>query len=219
MHICGVAAGHTPLPSQLAAGANVLAVQVAPRQPVAVDHGRQAPAPLHVPSFAQFPLAALVAIQRAFRSEPPAATAEQVPILPATLQLMHNPVVASLQAVLQQTPSVQKLLAHWVPVEQAAPAGFKPHELLTQVFGGTQSASSVQVFLHAPVAQMNVPHDWLAGVVHTPRPLHVDTGVADDVVAQTAALQLVPLVTNAHSPEVHRPVVPQVAVAVTAHRA
>ena len=212
-----MAAGHVPLPSQFTAGANVLPVQVAPRQPVAVDQGRQAPAPLHVPSFVQFPVAALLATQRPFGSDAPAPTGEQVPTLLATLQLKHRPpVAASLQAVLQQTPSVQNVLAHWEPDAQAAPAGFRPQELFTHVFGGTQSASAAHVFLHAPAAQINVPHDWFAGVAHTPRPSQVDTGVADDVVAQTAGLQFAPFATSAHAPELHRPVVPQVVVAVTA---
>ena len=217
MHIWGVAAGQTPLPSQFVAGENVLPVQLAPRQPVAVDHGRQAPAPLQVPSFVQLPVAALLATQRPLTSELPAATGEHVPTLPATLQLTHNPPVApSLQAVLQQTPSVQNVLAHCVPAEQAAPVGFKPHELLTHVFGGTQSTSVAHVFLHAPAAQTNVPQDWFAGVAQVPEPSQVDTGVADEAVAQTAGLQLVPLATTAHPPDTHRPVVPHVVVAVTA---
>jgi hypothetical protein len=61
----------------------------------------------------QSPPPALLAVQRCFGSEPPEATLEHVPTFPDTLQLMHKlPVVASLQAVLQQTPSVQKPLKH-----------------------------------------------------------------------------------------------------------
>jgi hypothetical protein len=52
--------------------------------------------------------------QRLFGSAPPDTTGEQVPTLPVTLQLWQSPdvPVASLQAELQQTPSVQKPLEH-----------------------------------------------------------------------------------------------------------
>ena len=112
LHIDVVAAGHAPLPSQFADGVKVLPEHTAVRQPVAVDHGRHAPAPLHVPSFAQFPALGTVAVQRPFGSVPPDGTGEQVPTLPATLQLWQRPVVGSEHAVLQQTPSVQKPVAH-----------------------------------------------------------------------------------------------------------
>jgi hypothetical protein len=175
---------------------NVLPVQLAWRQPVLVDQGRHAPAPLQVPSFAQFPAAGLVATQRPFGSAPPDATTEQVPTRPATRQLEHRPivpVVALVQAVLQQTPSVQNALEHWAFAVHAAPFGFRPHEPLPQVFGAMQSASVAHELLHAPVAQMNVPHDAFAGVTHAPVPLHVDAGVTDVVVAHTEALQFRPL--------------------------
>lgn len=107
----------------------------------------QAPLPLHMPVA---PQAVVVAAQRPFGSAAPAATGEQVPTLPPTLQLWQVPAAASVQAVLQQTPSVQLPLAHWVPAEQAAPLGFGPHEPLLQVLGATQSALLVQLFLHVP---------------------------------------------------------------------
>jgi len=104
-----VAFGQWPLPSQLAAGVKVLPEQLACLHPVEVDHGRQAPAPLQVPPFEQSPAMALLATQSFLGSAPPAGTGEQVPTFPSTLQLIHKPpVVASLHAVLQQNPSVQK---------------------------------------------------------------------------------------------------------------
>jgi hypothetical protein len=111
------AAGQLPLPSQLTADVKLPTVQLACRQPVLLDQGAQFPAPSHVPLFEQSPPPALllVVLQRFFGSSVPAATDEQVPTLPATLQLRHRPlvpVVASLQALLQQTPSVQKVLEH-----------------------------------------------------------------------------------------------------------
>jgi hypothetical protein len=102
-----------PAPSQVAAGTKTLPEQLAWRQPVAVDHGRQAPLPLQVPSFAQFPAAGSLAAQRCLGSAWPSWTGEQVPTLPRTLQLMHSPPDAeSAQALLQHTPSVQIPLPH-----------------------------------------------------------------------------------------------------------
>ncbi len=93
---------------------NTPPAQLACRHPVAVDHGRHAPAPLHVPSPPQLPSAALVAVQRPFGSAAPDTTGAQVPTLPVTLQLWQSPdvPVASLQAELQQTPSVQNPVEH-----------------------------------------------------------------------------------------------------------
>jgi hypothetical protein len=159
LHACVVASGQLPLPSQLADGVSVLPVQLAGLQPVLVDQGRQAPPPSQVPSFEQSPLAALLATQSFFGSAPPAGTGEHVPTLPETLQLRQRPpVVASLHAELQQTPSVQKLLSHWLPAVQAAPGGFRPHELFAQVLGTTQSASVLQMLSQAAEEQIKVPH-------------------------------------------------------------
>jgi hypothetical protein len=189
-----VAAEQPPLPSQFTAGVKVLPPQLAGRQPVLVDHGRQAPAPLQVPSFEQSPAAALLAAQCDLGSEPPVGTGEQVPTLPETLQLMHRaPVVASLHAVSQQIPSVQKVLAHWLPAEQAPPFGLRPHELFTQVLGETQSLSVAQVFSHAAELHTKVPQDRFSGVTHDPIPSQVEAGVVDEPVAHTACLQLRPL--------------------------
>jgi hypothetical protein len=180
----------------LADGLNVLPVQLASLHPVAVDHGRQAPAPLQVPSFAQSPFRGMLAVQSFFGSAPPAGTGEHVPTLPETLQLTHSPpVVASLHAVLQQTPSVQKPLSHCEPAVQAEPGGLRPQELLTQVLGDTQSLSVLQMISHAAELQMKVPHGWSGGVTQVPRPSHVEAGVSDEPVAQVATLQFLPSAT------------------------
>ena len=112
LHIEADDTAQLPLPSQLAAEVSVLPLQVACRQPVAVDHGRQAPAPLQVPSLPQFPVDGLVATQRPLGSLPPDTTGEHVPTLPETLQLRQIPAVpdASVHAESQHTPSVQKKL-------------------------------------------------------------------------------------------------------------
>ena len=167
----------------------MLLAQLAWRHPVAFDQARQAPAPLHVPSFEQSPAPALLAVQRCFGSAPPEATAEQVPTLPDTLQLMHKPpVVASLQAVLQQTPSVQNPLKHCALLAQVAPLDFLPHELFTQVLGETHSLSSLQVVKQAPLAQVKGEQALSGGVTHLPLPSHLDAGVSEDVVEQLEAL-------------------------------
>ena len=142
------------------------------------DQGRQAPAPSQVPSFEQSPAAALLATQRPLGSAPPVPTGKQVPTFPATLQLLHRPVLtSSLQAESQHTPSVQCPLTQRVPAVQAAPGGSKPHELFTQVLGGRQSASDAQVDLQLPPLQTKEPQGASLGVVQFPAPSQAEAGV------------------------------------------
>jgi hypothetical protein len=100
---------------------------------------------------------------------------------------------------------------------QAAPGAFNPHELLTQVLGDVQSASVVQVDLHAAVLQMKVPQEISTGVTQVPAPSHVEAGIWAAVEAHTAALQFLPLSKSAQAPPLQEPVVPQVACAITMH--
>jgi len=193
---CVVAAGQCPAPSQFAAGVNVLPVpgQLAWRQPVLVDHGRQAPLPSQVPSFEQSPVPALLATHFCLGSAEPAETGEQVPTLPVTLQLLHRPPVApSLHAVSQQTPSVQKLLWHWLAAEHVAPFAFLPHELFTQVLGDTQSVSAVQVLRHTLFLQMNAPQLITGGVTQAPEPSQVEAMTSEVPVEHASSLHLLPL--------------------------
>jgi hypothetical protein len=140
-----VAAGQLPFPSQYAAAVKTPAVQLALRQPLLVGQRPHAPAPSQVPVLEQSPLLRSLALQRAFGSAPPDETIEQVPTLPETLQLLHRPPVeASLHALSQQTPSVQNVLAHWLPAVQAAPLGLRPHEPLMHALGAMQSLSVLQ---------------------------------------------------------------------------
>jgi hypothetical protein len=200
-----------PIPSQLAASEKVLPVQLAWRHPVAVDHGRHAPRPLQVPSLEQFPRVGSLARQRCFGSAPPSGTAEHVPSFPETLQLEHSaPVEASLHAELQHTPSVHKLLAHCLPVVQLAPFGFRPHELLTQVLGGAQSLSRLQVDGQAELLHTKVPHDTSTAGTQAPDPSHVEAGVSDELPEHTAALHERPFAVKAQAPAAQVPVVPQV---------
>jgi len=76
-----------------------------------------------------------------------------------------------------------------------APFALRPHELLAQVLGDTQSLSLLHEDRQPPLLQRKVPHDVSAGVTHVPRPSQVDAGVCDVVFAQTAALQTVRLST------------------------
>lgn len=92
-----------------------------------------------------------------------------MPTLPATLQLMHRPpALASLQAELQHTPSLQTPLPHSRPTVHAAPLDLSPHELPTQLLGGTQSLSRLQVDKHAAPLQTKEPHGTSTGVVQVP---------------------------------------------------
>ena len=193
-----MAGGHFPAPSQVADCVWVPPAQVSCRQPVLLDHGRQAPEPLQVPSLEQSPPLAALRVHRDLGSTPPLSTLAQVPsgLVWVPLQVLHRPsVVASAQAVLQQRPSVQKPLAHWLPAVQAAPVNFRPQELSTQVLGGTQSAASVafvQLALHAPAVQANAPQEWVGGVRQAPFPSQVEAGLVDAEVTQTAGAQRSP---------------------------
>src|SRR3954468_14741820 len=85
-------------------------------QTVSAAYRLQAPAPLHIPVGPQ--LVAGVATQT-LRGSVPAATGAQVPTEPERLQVVQRPV----HAVLQQTPSTQKPLAHSPVAEQLPPFG------------------------------------------------------------------------------------------------
>jgi hypothetical protein len=209
-----------PWPSQLAGKLSVDPIQLWARQPVAADQGRHAPAPSQVPSFEQSPADAALATQRPFGSEPPAATGRHKPTLPGTLQLRHRPVApgASLQAELQQTPSVQNPLPHWLPALHAAPAGLRPHDpVASQVLGATQSASLAHEVRQAPAAHMNGKQGRLAGVTHVPFPSHSDAGVNVEVLGQDGSTHFTPLGQLAHAPAWHLPVVMQVLTGLAAH--
>jgi hypothetical protein len=100
---------------------------------------------------------------------------------------------------------------------QARPLVLSPHELFTQVLGGTQSLSRLQVSRQVPPAQTKVPQDTPTAGVQLPRPSHVNGGVRDEVLAQAAGLHRVSLATYAQAPARQAPVVPQVSDAVALH--
>jgi hypothetical protein len=109
--------------------------------------------------------------------------------LPLTLQLTHSPpVVASLHALSQHTPSVQFPLEHCAPLVHWPPFDFLPHELFTHVLGGMQSVSAVQEDRHALLPQRKGEQDLSGGVTQLPRPSQFDGGVAEVVPTQLPGL-------------------------------
>jgi hypothetical protein len=147
---------------------------------------------LQVPSFEQSPPWASLAVQRPLGSAPPAATQPHVPIglVAVPLQVLHRP--ASVHALSQHTPSVQKPLAHWTASVQAEPFAKRPHELFTHVAGGTQSLESTQPVLHAPIEQTYGLHGLATGVTQWPLPSQFEVSVTEVDEAHTAGPQATP---------------------------
>jgi hypothetical protein len=131
-------AGQLPCPSQLAARVAVLvpAGQLADRQDVVFGAKTQvALVPLQLPLHGAVPVQAVWFVRGwpVIKLQVPAVLAE-------TLQNWHEPV----QALLQQTPSAQKVFTHSRPLWHAWPLAFLAvHAPLTQKLL-TQSASAVQ---------------------------------------------------------------------------
>jgi hypothetical protein len=98
-------------------------------------------------------------------SAAPSAVGAQVPRRPGCAQLTQGPV----QAMLQQTPSAQKLEAHCDPALQIAPSDFGPQLPFTH-FAPTQSLSEAQVARQAPVValQLNGAQMTVGPAVHVP---------------------------------------------------
>jgi hypothetical protein len=80
----------------------------------------------------------------------PAGMGAHVPSAEASAHDIQAPA----QDVRQQTPCAQKPVAHSVPSPQVAPGDLRPHDPFTQADGATQSASAVQVALHAAVPHL-----------------------------------------------------------------
>jgi len=75
---------------------------------------------------------------------------------------------APAQADTQQTPCAQLVDWHSDFVEQKAPLGLSPHELLVQTFPGTQSASAVQPVKHLVPLQMKGAQGRASGAMQFP---------------------------------------------------
>jgi hypothetical protein len=200
-----------PAPSQLAALMAVPAVHEAAPQLVPAAAERQAPAPLQVPSNPQGGAAA----QPPCGSLVPAATAEQVPADPATLQAAQVPQLADPQ----QTPSTQLSPWHSLPLVQAWPRRLSPQEPLLQTLPGAQSLSLLQTATQADPLQANGAQLCAPAAWQRPAPLHVRASVPVVIpVGQVAAAHWVPAAYSWQAPlPSQNPVVPQVAAAWPTH--
>ena len=120
-------------------------LQVGGTHTVSAAYLAQPPTPSQAPVWPQVDLS--VVAQTWWGSSAPRAVGPQVPMRPLWLQLTQGP----LQAVLQQTPSAQKLDAHWVEAVQMAPSGLSPQLPATHFTFSAQSASEAQVAKQALV--------------------------------------------------------------------
>jgi hypothetical protein len=128
---------------------------------------RQAPAPSHMPSE---PHVATPWSAHTLRgSAPPAGTGVHLPIDDGSAHVRHAP----WQARLQQTPSMQNVLAHSEPLAHVWPFCLGPQLPAMQVWPVVQSRSLVHVVSHAPPPQRKGAHGCTPGGRHAPSPLHV----------------------------------------------
>jgi len=158
-----IGVAQVPAPSQVDAGVKVVpaAGQVAPAQGVPGTYFWQAPA-WHLPLVPQ--LVPPWSTQLSAGSGIPVGTGAQVPIMPVSAQDWQ----ALAQAETQQTPCAQLLDLHSVLVEQKAPLGLSPHELLVQTFPGEQSMSAVQPEKHRAPLQTNGAQVRASGAMQFP---------------------------------------------------
>jgi hypothetical protein len=176
-----------PLPSQNEAATALSPLQEGAAHWVVGGCMRQPPEPLQVPSRPQV----LVgwAAQRASGSTFPGGTLVQLPTDPGTLQLWQ----VAVQALLQQTPWAQKLLAHSSGRAQICPSPFFPQDAVWQTLGAAQSLVVAQVFPQAVPLHLYGAQLLAAGLVQAPL-VQVPCWVRRLVVAlQLAARQTVPL--------------------------
>jgi hypothetical protein len=115
-----------------------LPLQVGGTQTVSGAYWEQPPTPSQLPVCPH--VDASVEAQSSCGSSTPRGVGPQVPIRPLWLQLTQGP----LQAVLQQTPSAQKVEAHCAAAVHWAPGGLSPQLPATHLTFPTQSASDAQ---------------------------------------------------------------------------
>jgi hypothetical protein len=144
----GAGVWQVPVPLQVEGEVAVVPLQLPDLHTVPAAYLRQAPLPSHLPSRPQVDMFSIG--QERVGSSAPAGTGEQVPARPATLHAWQLPQLA----VSQQTPLVQKPLAHSEAAVQVPPSGFTlPQAPLTlHRFGAAQSATLVQPVRHELVA-------------------------------------------------------------------
>ncbi len=137
------------------------------RTTVLAAYLRQAPAPLHCRRARRSRGVVGALAERVL----PSGMFRQVPSLPGTAHDLHVPV----QAAEQHRPCAQMRELHSASAPQAAPSGFLPQLLLTQLLGATQSASVVQLVRQSWRPSRKVRRARLragpraaAGAVHVP---------------------------------------------------
>jgi hypothetical protein len=176
--------GQAPAPSQLAAAVAVPPEQLAARHDVVVDATAQEPPLAHSPVLPQG--GALP--QRA--SAMPARSVAQVPS-PAPVLAFEQPMQVPVQALLQQTPSTQAPLAHWLAPVQAPPV-LVTHVPPAHWAFAEQSALLRQVVEHPGPLQTNGAQTCGAGVKQDPLPSQIVAGCVTPLVQEAPAPQLVP---------------------------
>jgi len=169
-----------PVPLHVRACVNVVPEQVAAAHWVPAAYSRQAPAPLQAPSVLH---AVAPRSEHWFSGSAPLGTLVQVPTVPASAQDWQ----VAPQAVMQQTPCAQKPEPHSPLAPQATPTPLRAQLLPMQVNGATQSALTVQVFLHAAEPQAYGSHMDDVAAWHVPVPLHDRADVSVEPVQLWAA--------------------------------
>src|SRR4029079_1023190 len=168
LHDRSAPGAQVPLVSQRGAGCSAPALQESAPHVVVAAYLRQAPAPLHCPSRPQ-----VIAPSSAHwpSGSMPSGTFRQVPSLPATAHDLHVPV----QVAEHQRPCAQSAELHSPSPPQAAPSGFLPQLLLTQVLGATQSASVMQLIrqVFPSAAHWYGMHAWVGDPEDSPLLSHV----------------------------------------------
>jgi hypothetical protein len=114
--------------------------------------------------------------------------------VPAVLDDTLHDLQVPLQFVAQQTPWLQNVDLHSVPLAQVRPLSLRPQEPLLQTAGGSQSLLLVQADLHVLVPQRYGKQELEAGVTQVPAPSQVEVPVKVTVaLGQLALLHEVPL--------------------------
>jgi hypothetical protein len=115
-HDCPATVSHLPAPSQRAEVVSVEPLHPISLQIVPAGNLSQAPVPSHMPVDPQVEAAST---GHSSRGSVPSWALTQVPTVPWPAQVTQTPV----HALLQQTPSAQKLLAHSAAIVHDAPIG------------------------------------------------------------------------------------------------
>jgi hypothetical protein len=136
-----------------------------------------------------------------------------VPSVPASAHDLH----VAVQVVAQQMPWAQMLLAQSLLAVQVAPLGRLVQTPVEQMFGDTQSVSTVQVVLQAPVPHAYGSHIDDVAVWQVPVPLQARADVSVEPL-QLAATQVVPAVYRRQAPvPLQVPSLPQVEAPASVH--